>query len=73
MRRLQAAWLGLLISGAVLVLMDLLSHVLIRINGVPAVGVLGGALILLALTSMMNWLSKEAWEQRNRPSGEQEV
>ena len=73
MRRLQAAWLGLLISGAVLVLMDLLSQVLIRINGVPAVGVLGGALILLALTSMMNWLSKEAWEQRNRPSGEQEV
>ena len=70
MRRLQAAWLGLLISGAVLVLMDLLSQVLIRINGVPAVGVLGGALILLALTSMMNWLSKEAWEQRNRPSGE---
>jgi len=73
MRRLQAAWLGLLISGAVLVLMDLLSQVLIRINGVPAVGVLGGALILLALTSMMNWLSKEAWEQRNLPSGEQEV
>ena len=73
MRRLQAAWLRLLISGAVLVLMDLLSQVLIRINGVPAVGVLGGALILLALTSMMNWLSKEAWEQRNRPSGEQEV
>lgn len=73
MRRLQAAWLGLLISGAVLVLMDLVSQVLIRINGVPAVGVLGGALILLALTSMMNWLSKEAWEQRNRPSGEQEV
>ena len=73
MRRLQAAWLGLLISGAVLVLMDLLSQVLIRINGVPAVGVLGGALILLALTSMMNWLSKEAWEQRNIPSGEQEV
>lgn len=73
MRRLQAAWLGLLISGAVLILMDLLSQVLIRINGVPAVGVLGGALILLALTSMMNWLSKEAWEQRNRPSGEQEV
>ena len=73
MRRLQAAWLGLLISGAVLVLMDLVSQVLIRINGVPAVGVLGGALMLLALTSMMNWLSKEAWEQRNRPSGEQEV
>ena len=73
MRRLQAAWLGLLISGAVLVFMDFLSQVLIRINGIPAVGVLGGALILLALTSMMNWLSKEAWEQRNRPSGEQEV
>ena len=70
MRRLQAAWLGLLISGAVLVLMDLLSQVLIRINGVPAVGVLGGALILLALTSMMNWLSKEAWEQHIRPGGE---
>ena len=70
MRRLQAAWLGLLISGAVLVLMDLLSQVLIKINGVPAVGVLGGALILLALTSMMNWLSKEAWEQHIRPRGE---
>ena len=73
MRRLQAAWLGLLISGAVLILMDLLSQVLIRINGVPAIGVLGGALILLAPTSMMIWLSKEAWEQRNRPSSEQEV
>ena len=70
MRRLQAAWLGLLISGSVLVLLDSLSRVLIRINGVPAVGVLGGALILLALTSMMNWLSKEAWEQHIRPGGE---
>lgn len=65
--------MGLLISGAVLILMDLLSQVLIRINGVPAVGVLGGALMLLALTSMMNWLSKEAWEQHKRQSREQEV
>lgn len=65
--------MGLLISGAVLILMDLLSQVLIRMNGVPAVGVLGGALMLLALTSMMNWLSKEAWEQHKRQSREQEV
>ena len=59
-------WLGHLISGSVLVFMDLLSQALNRINGIPAVGVLGGALMLLALTFMMGWLSKEAWEQHNK-------
>ena len=66
MRQLQSAWVGLFITGVSLVLLDTVTHVLIDIRGVPAIGVIGGALILLVFSSMLNWLFKEAWHERNR-------
>ena len=73
MKRLHVAWAGLVMSGTVLVFLDILSQVLIKINGVPAVGVLGGALILLASSSMLNWLFKMAWDERMKSNGRSEV
>lgn len=66
MRNLQIAWLSLLLVGMALVYIDVLFRVLLEIQGVPALAALGGAMILLALTSMLNWLFKEAWEERIR-------
>ena len=66
MRNLLTIWLVFFSAGAALVALDMASHVLISIKGVPAVGVLGGALILLVFSSMLNWLFKEAWEERTR-------
>ena len=66
MRRLIATWVALYLTGAVLIFLDLAAQVLISINGVPAVGVLGGAMILMALSSALNWLFKAAWEERSR-------
>lgn len=66
MRRLERAWAGLFITGISLVLLDTVTHVLIDIRGVPAIGVIGGALILLVFSSMLNWLFKEAWHEHRR-------
>ncbi len=66
MIRLYAAWVWLSISGFILLALDLISHVLVSVKGVPALGVIGAALILLVLTSILNWLLKEAWEERGR-------
>lgn len=66
MRSLQNAWVALFITGASLVLLDTVAHVLIDIRGVPAIGVIGGALILLVFSSMLNWLFKEAWHERRK-------
>ena len=65
MRNLQIAWLSLLAIGMGSVYVDVLYSVLLEIQGIPALTALGIALILLALTSMLNWLFKEAWEERS--------
>ncbi|MDE2786098.1 MAG: hypothetical protein OXL37_05480 [Chloroflexota bacterium] len=70
MRYLQIAWLSLLSIGVGLVYVDVLYRVLLEIQGIPALIALGVALILLALTSMLNWLFKEAWEE-HRSSAQQ--
>ena len=66
MRNLLTVWLVFFSAGAALVALDMAAHVLISIKGVPAVGVLGGALMLLVFSSTLNWLFKEAWEERTR-------
>lgn len=68
MRNLQIAWLSLLAIGVGSVYVDVLYSVLLEIQGIPALTALGIALILLALTSMLNWLFKEAWEERSNLS-----
>ena len=64
MKNLLIAWLLLLFGGLWLLFIDMLSQTLLAINGVPVLSTVGVALFLLTLTSMLNWLFKEAWEQR---------
>ena len=66
MKNLLVAWLFLLFGGLWLLFVDLLYQTLLAINGVPVLSAVGIALFLLALTSMLNWLFKEAWEERSR-------
>ena len=66
MRNLQIAWLSLLAVGVGLVYVDVLFRVLLDIQGIPALTAMGAALILLALTSMLNWVFKESWEEHSR-------
>lgn len=68
MSRLRAAWIWLFGVGTFLLAIDIAAEVLIRVNGVPALGVIGGALILLVFSSILNWIFKEAWNERNRNS-----
>ena len=70
MNRLQRVWVVFFIVGIGLLALDIASQALIEIRGVPAVGVLGGALILLVLSSVLNWLFKEAWTERTKAENE---
>jgi hypothetical protein len=64
MRNLQIAWLFILFGGLWLMFIDMLYQTVWAVNGVPALSALGGALFLLALSSMLNWLFKKAWEEQ---------
>ena len=70
MRNLRFAWFALLLTGVASVYIDILFRVLLEIQGVPALTALGIALVLLALTSMLNWTFKVAWEERSRAKPE---
>ena len=66
MRNLRLAWFALLLTGVASVYIDVLFRVLLEIQGVPALTALGITLVLLTLTSMLNWTFKVAWEERKR-------
>ena len=66
MSRLRAAWIWLFGVGMFLLAIDIAAEVLISVSGVPALGVIGGALILLVFSSILNWLFQEARNERNR-------
>ena len=66
MRSLQIAWAGLFGLGVIMVAIDAISAPLISVNNVPALGVIGAALILLVVSSILNWLFKDAREGRDR-------
>ena len=63
---LEIAWGALFSLGFFLVAIDVIANTLVSVGGVPALGVIGGALILLVFSSILNWLFKEAWNERNR-------
>ena len=65
MKNLRDIWLVFFFIGAALIGIDAISDTLFTINGFPALGVIGGALILLVLTSILNWIFKVAWKERN--------
>ena len=70
MRKLQAAWGALFFLGSFLIALDVLANTLISVSGLPALGVIGGALVLLVCTSILNWLFKMAWDERSPSSAE---
>ena len=65
MGRLRLAWAILVVTGAWLWLFDIVFQVVLEVRGIPALSALGAALFLLALASVLNWMSKEAWEERS--------
>ena len=68
MRNLRFAWFVLLFTGGWLWFADLMLQPVLEIRGIPALSALGAALFLLALASILNWLFKVAWDERNRAS-----
>ena len=73
MSRLFAAWIWLFGVGMFLLAIDIAAEVLISVRGVPALGVVGGALILLVFSSTLNWLFQEARDERNRNNQEDDA
>ena len=70
MKRLRAAWGTLLVLGVLLIAIDALANTLVSINGLPALGLIGGALIPVVCTSILNWCFKRAWDERTPSSAE---
>ena len=55
MRNLRTAWAGFFAIGVFLIAVDALANAVISIRGVPALGVVGGAMVLLVFASVLNW------------------
>ncbi len=69
MNNLCIAWGMTYLLGIVFLAMDAVFLPLFEFRGVPALSVIGGALILLGSSSILNWIFKIAWEERgNRNS-----
>ena len=64
MRTLKIVWGILVLAGLMLITLGYVFESVFRIGEVPGLAVIGTALILLAITSMLNWVFKQAWEQR---------
>ena len=69
MRLLRIAWLSLLFAGGVAIYVDLAHRPLIGMTDVPLLATLGAALITIAVTSMLNWAFKTAWDERIKFNG----
>ena len=63
MNNLQNAWIVLLGSGIILLGIDIVFLPLFNIRGIPAISIIGAALILLVFTSALNWIFKTAWAE----------
>ena len=65
MSNLYSAWGLTLLIGIGLITFDVVFLPLFEIRGIPALSVIGAAFILLVFTSVLNWVFKEAWEERS--------
>ena len=65
MNTLYATWIVLFFFGVVMVSLDYAAETVFEIGGIPAFGVIGAALILLVISSILNWIFKQAWAARN--------
>lgn len=66
MSSLQRAWAGLFLLGIGLLMVDVFSGLFLTVNGIPVLGVVGVALMMLVVTSWLNWKFKLAWDERSR-------
>ena len=65
MNNLFVAWGTTYLVGIVFLAMDVVFLPFFELRGVPALSVIGGALILLGSSSILNWVFKIAWEERS--------
>ncbi len=64
MNNLFVAWGTTYLVGTVFLAMDVVFLPFFELRGVPALSVIGGALILLGSSSILNWIFKIAWAER---------
>ena len=67
MNNLYAAWGIVFLIGMGLLAIDVVFLPLFEVRGVPAFSLVGGALLLLVFTSILNWIFKTAWNERINP------
>ncbi len=65
MSNLFVAWGTTYLLGIVFLAMDVVFLPLFEFRGIPALSVVGGALILLGSSSILNWIFKIAWAERS--------
>ena len=70
MTRLRLAWSLLIFAGGLAIYLDLAHRPLAGLTTVPLVATLGAALLTIAITSILSWIFKTAWDERNRSSAE---
>lgn len=64
MNNLFLAWGTTYLVGTVFLAIDVVFLPFFEFRGVPALSVIGGALILLGSSSILNWIFKIAWAER---------
>ena len=64
MTSLRRAWAGLFGLGIGLLTMDVSSGFFLAVNNIPVLGLLGVGLIMLVLTSWLNWQFQMARDER---------
>ena len=67
MKNLEVAWGTLFAPASFLIAIAVHANDLVSVNGLPALGVIGAALLLLVFTSILNWIFKTAWNERIKP------
>ena len=72
MKSLRIAWGAMYFAGMVMIIVDLAFRSTYDVGGIPIASSLGAALVLVSVTSMLNWMFKEAWEEHSRakPAGQ---
>ena len=71
MSNLYTAWGTSLLLGIVLLAIDVVFLPLFEVKGIPTLSIIGAALILLTFTSVLNWIFKTAWDDRDKANRHQ--
>ena len=72
MKSLRIAWGAMYFAGMVMIIVDLAFRSTYDVGGIPIASSLGAALVLVSVTSMLNWMFKEAWEERGRANSDEQ-